>query len=126
MSAHPPHGQEDENIADMSDQSFTIIDTVTTVQNDDTRNITFDMHQNYPNPFNSQTQITYQIPQQSHVILKVFDIRGKEVATLVDQKQSPGVYRISFNARDLPTGVYFYKVIAGQKYTQTKKMLFMK
>jgi hypothetical protein len=90
------------------------------------------LYQNYPNPFNPTTKIKYQISRQdgsstnnSFVILKIFDILGKEVATLVDEKQSPGTYEASWNATTFPNGVYFYR-LETKDYSETKKMLIVK
>ena len=86
---------------------------------------TYSLSQNYPNPFNSTTKIEYLIPAFSFVTLKVFDVLGKEVATLVSEEKPASSYELEFNASDLPSGVYFYKITAGD-YVETKKMIFMK
>jgi hypothetical protein len=91
------------------------------------------IYQNYPNPFNPTTNIKYQIPILSSphvlggdlVLLKVYDILGKEVATLVNEKQSPGTYEVTFDGSQYPSGVYFYKLIAGD-FSETKKMVIIK
>ena len=93
----------------------------------------FNLFQNYPNPFNPFTTIqysipivaTHELPLQQHVQLKVYDILGKEIITLVNQKQKMGNYQIEFNATELPSGIYFYTLKVG-KYFQTKKMLLLK
>jgi hypothetical protein len=85
----------------------------------------FTLGQNYPNPFNPTTVITYQIPTASYVSLKVYDILGREVALLVNENQITGYYNITFNARNLPSGVYFYRMNAGN-YTSVKKLVLMK
>ncbi len=81
--------------------------------------------QNYPNPFNPSTNIKYSIPEASFVQLKVYDILGNEVATLVNEEQNIGNYNIEFNASALPSGVYFYRIQAGS-FVDTKKMLLLK
>ncbi len=86
---------------------------------------TFNLLQNYPNPFNPSTSIKYRIPSDEFVSLKVFDILGREVSTLVNQKQSKGEYTIKFNASNLNSGVYFHTISAGT-YKDTKKMLLTK
>jgi hypothetical protein len=86
---------------------------------------TFTLDQNYPNPFNPSTVVRYSIPNDAVVTLKVFNIIGQQVATLVDQKQAAGNYSVTFDASKLSSGVYFYKINAGQ-YVSTKKMLLMK
>jgi len=82
----------------------------------------FALNQNYPNPFNPVTQIKYQVPTASKVTLKVYDILGREVATLVDQVRTAGVYSVSFNGSSLSSGVYFYRMTAG-KFNQTKRLI---
>ncbi len=88
----------------------------------------FVLHQNYPNPFNPGTRISWQVPAGSHQTLKVYDILGNEVATLVDEYRDEGSYEVEFNAGQTPglsSGVYFYKLQAGN-YVQVKKMILMK
>ena len=85
----------------------------------------FSLSQNYPNPFNPSTNIKYQIAKNSFVTLKVFDILGKEIATLVNEKQNSGTYESTFDARGLTSGVYFYRLTAGD-FSETKKMLMIK
>lgn len=84
----------------------------------------FALNQNYPNPFNPGTVISWHSPVNSWQTLKVYDVLGKEVATLVDEYRSEGTHSIEWNANGLPSGVYFYKLQAGE-YTATKKMLLM-
>ncbi|MBU2444429.1 MAG: T9SS type A sorting domain-containing protein, partial [Bacteroidetes bacterium] len=90
-----------------------------------------ELHQNYPNPFNPTTVISWQVPIHSHVTLKVYDILGREVATLVDEVKEAGVYNSTFSIRQLTehstfsTGVYFYELKAGD-FRDVKKMLYMK
>ena len=85
----------------------------------------YDLMQNYPNPFNPSTAISYKLSAFSPVTLKVYDILGREVATLVNQNQNPGNYTVVFDASRLPSGVYFYRLTAGT-YTATKKMMVVK
>jgi hypothetical protein len=85
----------------------------------------FDLKQNYPNPFNPSTTIEYAVPQKSYVKLSVFNLLGKEVATLVDGIKEKGVYRYYFDASNLPAGVYFYKLEAEQSVI-TRKMILIK
>ena len=87
--------------------------------------IEFTLEQNYPNPFNPSTLISYSIPQNSFVTLKVYDIIGNEVVTLVNQTQSAGKYDVRFDASKLSNGVYFYTIKANN-FTSTKKMILMK
>jgi len=85
----------------------------------------FALGQNYPNPFNPSTVIRYQVSASGNVELKVFDVLGKEVATLVNEIQSAGTYSRTFNAANLPSGLYIYTLKAGSN-VQTKKMLLLK
>ncbi len=92
----------------------------------------FNLEQNYPNPFNPSTKISYQIPASLNpsqggtlVTLKVYDILGNEIATLVNEEKSPGTYEVNFNAINLTSGVYFYRMKAG-KFVETKKMVLLK
>jgi len=85
----------------------------------------FSLQQNYPNPFNPGTKINYSIPKASFVTLRVYDVLGEEVATLVNEEKTPGNYESDFNASKLSTGVYLYKLQAGD-FVQVKKMMLMK
>jgi hypothetical protein len=96
---------------------------------EDENNITqpkdFLLEQNYPNPFNPSTKISYQLPNAGNVTLKVFDVLGREVATLVDEYKNAGRFEVEFNANNLPSGVYFYQLKAGE-FVETKKMILLK
>ena len=85
----------------------------------------FRLEQNYPNPFNPTTTIKYSIPESGIVSLKFYDILGNEVASLVNEEKAPGVYSVTFDAGNLSSGVYFYKIQAG-KFTESKKMTLIK
>jgi len=85
----------------------------------------FNLSQNYPNPFNPTTNIQYSIPTESFVTVSIFDILGKEVATIINKKQSAGSYKTNFNASKLPSGIYFYRINAGN-FSETKKMMLLK
>ena len=85
----------------------------------------FTLKQNYPNPFNPSTKIEYSIPSESFVELKVYDVLGSEVATLVNEQQQAGVYRADFTADNLPSGMYFARLTAN-KFTQVVKMILLK
>jgi hypothetical protein len=85
----------------------------------------FALHQNYPNPFNPSTRISFSIPRSSSVTLKVYDLLGREVATLVNEQVSPGAYERTFSAEGLAGGVYFYKLQAAG-FVQTKKLLLLR
>jgi hypothetical protein len=85
----------------------------------------FQLYQNYPNPFNPGTRITYNIPAKQFVSLKIFNVLGKEVGILVNESQTAGMHIIDFNASHLSSGVYYYKLEAGE-FAETKKMLLVK
>ncbi len=85
----------------------------------------FSLSQNYPNPFNPSTSIQYTISNRQFVILKVLDVLGREVATLLNEEKPAGEYEIEFNASELGSGVYFYKIQAGA-FVEVKKMVLMK
>lgn len=86
----------------------------------------FSVSQNYPNPFNPSTQITFALPSAQKVTLKVFDLSGKEVATLLhNEHKATGIHALTFDLRNLPSGVYFYRLTAGD-YVATRKMLLMR
>ena len=85
----------------------------------------YNLYQNYPNPFNPSTLISYQLPASAFVVLKVFDVLGREIETLVNEHQNAGKHSVQFNAAKLPCGVYFYKLEAGN-YNNTKKLLLIK
>jgi photosystem II stability/assembly factor-like uncharacterized protein len=83
------------------------------------------LSQNYPNPFNTTTSIRFQIPESYHVTLKVYNINGQEVATLVNEKMIPGSHEVTWDAEGIPAGVYFYKLQAGS-ITVSKKLVLIK
>jgi hypothetical protein len=85
----------------------------------------FELQQNYPNPFNPSTIIEYSLPVHGFVTLQVYDVLGKKVKTLVETEQSQGRYSVEFNGREMPSGVYFYRLKAGD-FTAAKKLLLMK
>ena len=83
------------------------------------------LEQNYPNPFNPTTSINYSVPSNNNVALKVYDILGNEIATLVNEQKSVGSYEVEFNAGNLPSGIYFYTLTSGN-FVQAKKMMLVK
>lgn len=85
----------------------------------------YSLEQNYPNPFNPNTKIQFSVSKSQTVSLKVFDVLGNEVATLVNEELTPGTYQYNFDASDLSSGVYYYKLQAGS-FTETKKMILMR
>jgi hypothetical protein len=85
----------------------------------------FELLQNHPNPFNPTTKISYQIPECSFVAVKVFDALGKEIKTLVNENETAGKHKIEWDAKGLPSGIYFYQLYTAD-YVETKKMILMK
>ena len=93
--------------------------------NKNTAPAAFSLDQNYPNPFNPSTAIEYTLPENSFVSLKIYNMLGQETAVLINKEQNAGHYITFWNAFNACSGVYFYKLTAGN-YTQTKKMLLSK
>lgn len=91
----------------------------------DTTADSFRLFDNYPNPFNPSTVIKYHLPEVNFVSLKIYDVLGNEVKTLVNDKQSKGNYSVSFDGSDLPSGIYFYK-LKTDNFTEVKKMILLK
>ena len=85
----------------------------------------FAIYQNYPNPFNPITNIRYQLPEESKVVIKIYDVLGAEVMTLLNENKEPGIYDVEFNAQSLSSGTYIYQINAGD-FIGTKKMLLLK
>ena len=94
-------------------------------ENSETLPMDYALHQNYPNPFNPSTQIRFDLRETNHVKLAIFNVLGQEVATLVDGRLNAGQHLVTFNASDLASGVYFYRIEAGQ-FTDMRKMVLMK
>jgi hypothetical protein len=112
----------DEQIKALYDSYFD-----TDVKDRDTSPINdFTLQQNYPNPFNPTTIISYSLPAASFVTLTVYDVLGKEIRTLVNEKQSQGSYTVNFDATGLASGVYYYRLSAGDRVVETKKMVVMR
>jgi hypothetical protein len=85
----------------------------------------FILAQNYPNPFNPSTKIKYQIPELSFVTIRVYDVLGIEIATLVNEEKPVGNYEVVFNANNLSSGIYIYQLKSGN-FVETKKMILLK
>jgi hypothetical protein len=117
----------DKNIAATS-QGVWQRDTsevITSLGNDISSLQEFNLLQNYPNPFNPSTKIKYLIPQSSDVLVKVYDVLGNEIETLVNEEKFAGTYEITWFAENLPSGVYFFQLKAGN-FVQTKKMVLLR
>jgi hypothetical protein len=121
--------------------TFTTQDDPTSITENNSNELKFSLEQNYPNPFNPSTKIWFVIPNgvrnlkdfssqaprndNSFITLKVYDVLGNEIATLVNEEKPAGEYEVEFNATGLPSGIYFYKLSAGE-YNQTQKMIYLK
>ncbi|MCX7878677.1 MAG: T9SS type A sorting domain-containing protein, partial [Ignavibacteria bacterium] len=85
----------------------------------------FNLFQNYPNPFNPETKIKFQVPELSNIKIIVFDLLGREVESLVNEKLTPGTYEVNWNAEEVPSGVYFCRMMT-ENYSQTIKLALIK
>ncbi|MCX6132957.1 MAG: T9SS type A sorting domain-containing protein [Ignavibacteriales bacterium] len=101
-------------------KAATAVENVSTIPNE------FSLSQNYPNPFNPSTTISYQVMRSGHISLRVYDVRGGLVSTLVDDQREPGTYKTSLHADRLPSGVYYYRLAADGVVIQSKKMTLLK
>lgn len=120
----------DQQMNPAANGSFAEIDNlsfeaITDVKDDNSSVHDFRLEQNYPNPFNPATVINYKLSESDFVSLKVYDIIGNEVATLINKQQPAGSYSVNFDATNLPSGIYVYRLQAGSKI-QTKKMTLLK
>ena len=115
----------DSAVYDESDSVFKIENPISFFEASNNIPIKYQLKQNYPNPFNPFTLIKYSIPKNGMVTLKVYDILGKDVMTLVNENQKSGDYSIKVNASNLSTGVYLYRLESG-KYSASKKMILLK
>jgi hypothetical protein len=85
----------------------------------------FDLRQNYPNPFNPSTTVSYSVPRRAIVLVRIFNALGQEIARLVNELKEAGTYQLTWNASNVPSGIYFYRLQAGE-YVETKKMILLK
>ncbi len=113
--------------AALANGTVVAFSTVTSIEglSNETAPSTYALSQNYPNPFNPSTKIRFNLPIAETVRLKIFDIAGREVATLVDGRQDAGVFEVTFDAADFASGVYFYRLEAGS-FTAIKRMMLIK
>jgi hypothetical protein len=107
------------------DVQAALQELITDVQKEDDVPVAYSLKQNYPNPFNPSTTIEYSLPDNELVKIKVYDVLGNEITTLVNDIQSAGTYKVSFDAKNLSTGVYFYRISAGN-FQEIRKMIFLK
>jgi hypothetical protein len=87
--------------------------------------VAFNLERNYPNPFNAYTIIKYQLPEESHVIIDIYDILGRKICRLTDEYKQAGYHQIVWHASDIPSGVYFYHIDTDQ-YAETRQMVLIK
>ncbi len=128
IRSYLPSNENAQRKNGMTDYSYVLkYNTPTSVESDFEVPSKFSLEQNYPNPFNPETTIKYSIPNSEYVQLKIFDLLGREIASLVDQYQRPGTYTIPFDAKKycLSSGIYFYKISAGN-FSLIKKMISLK
>jgi hypothetical protein len=100
-------------------------DTVTDIESENLSAQNFLLYQNYPNPFNPSTKISWHSPVSGWQTLKVYDVLGNEVVTLIDGYKPAGSYEVEWNARIYPSGIYFYQ-LGASKFIQTNKMILLK
>jgi len=100
-------------------------DNSTAVEDNNATVKDYSLQQNYPNPFNPTTTISYTVPAPSFISLKVYDILGKEVAVLVNEGKTAGTYNVKFDAKNMASGIYFYRLQAGS-FLITKKLTLIK
>jgi len=108
----------------LNNRKITVL-PITSTENDDINPVKYSLDQNYPNPFNPETTIKYNLPENTHLNLSVYNSLGQKVADLFDNEQRAGVYEIKFNGRDLHSGIYFY-TLKTKKFKATNKMLLIK
>ena len=115
------------NTAHYPETGFVIMNILPPVQSVDNgdKRLVYELAQNYPNPFNPITRIRYQIPEPSLVTVKVYDVLGNEIASLLREEKIAGSYEIEFNGSSLTSGIYYYRITAGS-FSQTKKMILLK
>lgn len=114
-----------EYITDIQNPMFAMLENKNSEQNKDEHITEYALSQNYPNPFNPTTQIAYQLPEENQVRLEVFDLLGRRVAILVNEHQGPGHHSAVFDASHLASGVYLYRLTAGE-FTQTRTFQLIK
>jgi hypothetical protein len=117
--------QPDTGVVAIDGITYLLGGPLSSVPGDNTLPTSFALHQNYPNPFNPSTTMRFEIPVPGIVSLKVYNVLGQEVATLVNEMKQPGAYEVTWNADNYPSGVYFYR-LSGESFTETRKLIFMR
>ena len=116
----------EDNLSDSVVHNITLIAYVTSVESQLGSGLTsFELLQNYPNPFNPLTTISFNLPVKSFVLLKVYDLIGREIATLISEEMSAGMHSTQWTAANMQSGIYFYYLRAGS-YNETKKLILLK
>jgi hypothetical protein len=115
----------DNQITDVTNKVEVAVDNTSIVREVSSLPKEFALQQNYPNPFNPTTSINYDLPVSSIVTLQIYDVSGREIATLVNEQQNAGIYNVQFHGSNIASGVYFYRIKAGE-FTQVKKMFLIK
>jgi len=106
--------------------SISVFDSISSdISSSGNIDYTYNLYQNYPNPFNASTIINFEVPKESFVTLKVYNLLGNEVATLINEEKTLGNYKVKFGGSDLPSGVYFYRMQSGN-FTDIKKLILIK
>ncbi|MFA6598642.1 MAG: aryl-sulfate sulfotransferase [Ignavibacteriaceae bacterium] len=113
------------NLIDTSEHTFSIIKAITDVSDSKNSITTYQLCQNYPNPFNPNTSFRYSLKNQQFVTFKIFDLLGREIVTLVNEVKSAGTYELNWNAAHVPSGIYYYRLQAGN-FIDTKKLVLLK
>ncbi|MDP3829934.1 MAG: T9SS type A sorting domain-containing protein, partial [Ignavibacteriaceae bacterium] len=115
------------NILFIATNSYGLYELMTPTNVEEENNLVTDFHlsQNYPNPFNPVTNIKFSIPKSDIVEIKVYDILGKEIQTLLNEYKTTGSYEVEFDASNLPSGIYFYRMVSGN-YPEAKKMVLLR
>jgi hypothetical protein len=114
-----------DHVQSIYDQNFQSVIAIQNISNENPDK--FSLSQNYPNPFNPTTNLEFGISELGLVSLKIYDVNGREIQTLVNEKLAPGTYKYQFSTinSQLPSGVYFYRLTAGE-FTETKSMILLK
>ena len=136
LSCEPMHSGEDSLMITVTDDGgAAVTDTMRVLVNppsgifaeaENPIPTEFALKQNYPNPFNPKTIISYQIPVNSQVKLSIYNLLGQKLTTLVNKKQTPGKYKVEWDAGDFSTGIYLYRIETDKEFTQTKKLILLR